>query len=73
MFFMLISLDICTGNEMFIALLESMLNSFFKTNQTSPELIENFYQINKDFLVYLLVKISKEGNFIYLSKILDFS
>lgn len=73
MFFMLISLDICTGNEMFIALLESMLNSFFKANQTSPELIENFYQINKDFLVYLLVKISKERNFIYLSKILDFS
>lgn len=49
------------------------MDIFFQTSSTQSEIIENFYKINKEYLIFVLVKACKEGNFIYLSKILDFS
>lgn len=72
-FYLLISIDIVMGNELMNQILEKMLDTFLKSSSTQNDIIEAFYTINRDYLIYLLVRVCKEGNFIFLSKILDFS
>lgn len=73
-FYLLICLKCSSGNKLMNELLKNTVNTILNSSSTLSELIEIFFQLDRNYLTYILVKVCEgENNFIYLSKILDYS
>jgi hypothetical protein len=66
-----LAIDGDVGNQMFISILQELLEFLLKDNMPNSEILEAFFISNREFLIYLLAKVCRDGNFIHLSKLLD--
>jgi hypothetical protein len=59
-----LAIDGDVGNVLFVSILIELLEFLLKENVPNAEILEAFFISNREFLIYLLSKVFREGNFI---------
>jgi len=59
-----LAIDGDVGNGLFVSILIELLEFLLKENVPNAEILEAFFISNWEFLIFLLSKVFRDGNFI---------